>query len=68
MKPGYDVADREFRLGMTHHLTTVAGADSAVTAAQDLVGLHATDPMTVYLSAWARVPAFQAAHLDRSPL
>ena len=37
-----------------------------MSAANDLVGLHATDPMTVYLSAWARVPDFQTNDLDRA--
>ena len=30
----------------------------------DLVGLHATDPATPYLSAWARIPGFTVADLD----
>ena len=30
----------------------------------DLVGLHATDPATPYLSLWARMPAFAVADLD----
>ena len=30
----------------------------------DLVGLHATDPATPYLSLWARLPGFTVADLD----
>ena len=30
----------------------------------DLVGLHATDPATPYLSLWARLPGFAVADLD----
>ena len=29
-----------------------------------LVGLHATDPATPYLSLWARIPGFQVGDLD----
>ena len=30
----------------------------------DLVGLHATDPATPYLSLWARLPGFTVEDLD----
>ena len=33
-------------------------------AVADLVGLHATDPATPYLSLWARLPGFTVADLD----
>ena len=33
-------------------------------AVADLVGLHATDPATPYLSLWSRLPAFTVADLD----
>jgi hypothetical protein len=34
--------------------------------ARDLVGLHGTTASTVYLSAWARVPGFTVADMDRA--
>jgi hypothetical protein len=58
--------ERRLRLGATHHLAPESAADSVLAAAGDLVGFHATDPMTVYLSAWARVRDFQTADLDRA--
>jgi winged helix DNA-binding protein len=64
--PVFDETDRGVRLGANHHLANRAGAASVVSAANDLVGLHASDPMTVYLSAWARVPEFQSGDLDRA--
>ncbi len=45
------------------HFLGEHGTDaSAVTSA--LVGLHATDPATPYLSLWARLPGFDRADLD----
>lgn len=49
------VDERRARLGLRHHLAGEAKADSVVSAAVDMVGLHATDPSTVYLAAGARV-------------
>ena len=39
-------------------------APGVVEAARALVALHATDPSTVYLSAWARADAMQVADMD----
>jgi hypothetical protein len=62
----YDQIDRGARIGKEHHLASGSQAASVVAVAGGLVGLHATDPMTVYLAAWARVDEFQTADLDRA--
>ena len=50
-----DPGERRARLGERHHLIPSAQATSPLTAAEDQVGLHASDPMSVYLAARARV-------------
>lgn len=58
---------RRARLARRHHL--VSGPerpDSVDGVAGRLVGLHATDPATPYLSLWARLPGFTVADLDAS--
>jgi len=57
-------AQRRARLGRRHHLATRAGAIERVAA--ELVGLHSSDPATVYLAARARVKAFTPAVLERA--
>lgn len=56
------VRERGARLGARHrlasHVATVEEAAGAV------VGLHSSDPATVYLSSWARVDGFQPADLE----
>jgi hypothetical protein len=56
------VAERRARLAVRHHVAPAERVSSVVEAARDLVCLHATDPATVYLSAWARTtrPTIQA--------
>jgi Winged helix DNA-binding domain len=49
-------------LARRHFLAEPAGSIDGVVA--DLVGLHATDPATPYLSLWARLPGFAVADLD----
>ncbi|ORB26190.1 winged helix DNA-binding domain-containing protein [Mycolicibacterium parafortuitum] len=61
----FSTDERRARLARRHHLAP--GADpaasiGAVTAG--LVGLHATDPSTPYLSLWARLPGFTTADLN----
>jgi hypothetical protein len=53
------VAERRARLAVRHRLAPQA---STVTgAAADIIGLHGTDPASVYLAAWARTGAGRAA-------
>ncbi|MGE2726936.1 winged helix DNA-binding domain-containing protein [Mycolicibacterium pulveris] len=58
----FTVAERRARLGRRHFLGIPADSVDAVTG--DLVGLHATDPATPYLSLWARVPGVTVADVD----
>ncbi|MGH2539201.1 MAG: winged helix DNA-binding domain-containing protein, partial [Actinomycetota bacterium] len=55
---------RRARLGLRHHLARPAA--SAERVAADMVGLHSSDPATVFLSAWARTEGFAAADLEES--
>ena len=50
-----DPAERRARLGRRHHLATGSRAAGPVEAAAGLVGLHATDPTSVYLAIVARM-------------
>jgi DNA glycosylase AlkZ-like len=58
----FTVEERRARLARRHFLAVPA--DSIDTVVADLVGLHATDPATPYLSLWARLPGFTVADLD----
>jgi hypothetical protein len=58
------VAERRARLGLRHHLARPVR--TVEQAAADLVGLHSSDPATVFLSAWARVGNFAVADLERA--
>jgi hypothetical protein len=56
------VRERRARLGMRHRLASSAATVEEAAAA--VVGLHSSDPATVYLSSWARVDDFEPADLD----
>ncbi|BDE13941.1 MULTISPECIES: winged helix DNA-binding domain-containing protein [Mycobacterium] len=58
----FSIAERRNRLARRHFLSA-RGSATRVTAG--LLGLHATDPATPYLSLWARCPDFTVADLDR---
>src|SRR5215469_95343 len=64
MIPKVTVAQRRARLTARHHLD--APAASVRAAADALIALHATDPVTVYLSAWARTGCASQADVDEA--
>lgn len=57
--------ERRARLARRHRLIDGERAADPVEAARSVVCLHATDPATVYLSAWARVDGFELTDMDR---
>lgn len=58
----FDVAERRRRMLARHHLIEPAGTIEQV--AGDLVGLHSSDPATVYLSLRSRIAGFTVADFD----
>jgi hypothetical protein len=50
-----DVEQRRARLAVRHHLTPGARTDDVVAIADDVVVLHSSDPVTVYLSVLGRM-------------
>src|SRR6266478_5968846 len=64
------MAERRARLAARHHLAPRAATapgpvvstvvSPVVSTVTDIIGLHGTDPASVYLSAWARTGAGQA--------
>ena len=57
--------ERRRRLVRRHHLHPDHPAASATEAARHLVGLHSSDPATVFLSARARVPGITVSDLEQ---
>ena len=60
------VAERRARLSVRHQLAPPARAADVLTAVRGMVVLHATDPTTVHLSAWARVDEHEVPHLEHA--
>jgi hypothetical protein len=56
--------ERRQRLVARHHLLDLTG--SVEEAAASVVGFHSSDPVTVFLSCWARVEGFRVADLDEA--
>ena len=67
-----DTADRRARLARHHHLVAASRAVDVVALSESLCGLHATDPVSVFLAARSRLVDFvpddleQAMYEDRS--
>jgi winged helix DNA-binding protein len=61
-----DVAERRARLARRHRLAPAHRAEDVEEAADSMVCLHATDPATVYLSAWARVDGMKVPDMERA--
>ena len=57
--------ERRNRLAVRHHLHPGHPAACPAEAARDQVGLHSSDPATVFLSLWARVPDATISDLER---
>ena len=64
--PSISLAERRARLARRHRLAPGHRAADVVDAARSVVALHGTDPVTVYLSAWARVDGMTVADLERA--
>ncbi|RSN23081.1 hypothetical protein DMC63_08655 [Streptomyces sp. WAC 05977] len=64
MTPKIDIAQRRARLATRHRLAVPA--ESVHAAADAVVALHATDPASVHLSAWARVKGSGVAELENA--
>jgi hypothetical protein len=61
-----DHAERRARLARRHAVVPGHRAADVESAAAAMVGLHATDPASLYLSAWARVEGMTTDDLDRA--
>ena len=61
-----DAEERRRRIGVRHHLHPDHKAVSAPEAARRQVGLHSSDPATVFLSAWARVADSTVTGIENS--
>src|SRR5262245_19786277 len=61
-----DAEERRARLGRRHPVAAETRAGDAVQAAAGVVALHATDPASVYLAAWARTRDLTVGAVERA--
>ena len=68
MTPVRHVSDgeRRARLAVRHALAPAARVDSPEAATRPMTVLHATEPVTVHLSCWARTRSTTVADVDRA--
>ena len=59
-------AERRARLAVRHHLAPGERAGTVTAAAADIIGLHGTDPASVYLAAWARTTRADRASIEHA--
>jgi Winged helix DNA-binding domain len=59
------VAERRARMAVRHHLAPGERAGSVPAAVADIIGLHGTDPASVYLAARARTGKVDKAIIER---
>jgi hypothetical protein len=60
------VAERRARLAVRHHLAPAGKAATVAGAVADIIGLHGTDPASVYLAAWARTGFVDIATIEHA--
>ena len=60
------VEERRARVAVRHRLAPEARGGTALDAAKAVVVLHSTDPVTVFLSTWARTDGFSITDLERA--
>jgi hypothetical protein len=60
----FTIGERRARLARRHFMTRQPTTDDLVAITAAMLGLHATDPATLYLSLWARIPGFAVDDLD----
>jgi hypothetical protein len=59
-------AERRARLAVRQHLAPAGKAATVAGAAADIIGLHGTDPASVYLAAWARTGSVDIATIEHA--
>ena len=62
----FEEAERRARLAVRHHLAPGHRAATVEAASDGLVCLHATDPGSVHMAAWARVDGLSVADVDKA--